>query len=272
MGRKTDTRKTIALVDADGILYAAALASQIPCEGSALVLTTLEHCYENALERLEEQVGWAKADEAFIILSDRRNFRTDILPSYKGQRKASERPKLLDALRAKMVEDAPYKTMLIVGLEADDVCGIAAGQFQKAGHRTIIISPDKDLLTIPGAVLTVGKKQRVLIEVDQEMADWRHRLQTLTGDTCDCYKGCPGYGPVKAEKLLAQCKQEGLTDAQTWKEIILAFEDAGLTEADCLVQAQVSRICRVTDWDPKLKEVIPFQFPTAPEPVIQKEA
>lgn len=271
---KTGNLKTIALIDADGILYAAALGGQVNCDGKPLVLTTLEHVYKDALERIETQVGWAKADDAFIILSDRTNFRTDILASYKGQRKASPRPILLDGLRAKMAEEAPFKVMLIKGLEADDVCGIAAGQLQRAGRRTVIVSPDKDLLQIPGEVLTVGKKQRALLTVTAETGDRWHMMQTLTGDTTDNYKGCPGWGPAKAERLIAQMELEEMPAWARWAEIVKCFEDAGLTEADCLVQAQVSRICRYEDWDHTAKEVILFQFPAKPalEPELRKAA
>jgi hypothetical protein len=272
--------KRIALIDADGILYAAALNGETPIgdNGEVLQLLPLEVIYRNALSRIEEQVGWAKAEDAFIILSDRRNFRTDILKpgmigspgklGYKGQRKASARPKTLDGLRNLMTEEAPYKVMLIKGLEADDVCGIAAGQLQKAGNHTVVVSPDKDLLQIPGEVCTPyrngrGPLKRMTSVVTEESANHWHQAQTLQGDTCDNYSGCPGWGPSNASYFLDACYGAGLTQAEIWEEIVQCFLMKGLTREDCLVQAQVSRILRLTDWDAEKKEPILFQFPTA---------
>ena len=255
-----NNRDRFALIDADGILYAAALEGQVMVDGKPHQMTTVDYIYGRALERIRDQMSWAEAEEGFIVLSDRRNFRHDILPSYKGQRKTSERPILLDDLRARMVEDAPYRVQLIKGLEADDVCGISAGALQRAGKDTVIVSPDKDLLTIPGKVLTIGRnRQRALIQVTLEMADWKHRMQTMTGDVVDNYKGCPGMGASKAERLLASLP--GASDADTWAAIVKCFVKAGLTEADCLVQARVSRILRVSDWDAEAKEPILFELP-----------
>lgn len=257
VGNKTDR---FALIDADGILYAAALEGQVMVDGKAHQMTTVDYIYGRAVERIEDQMSWAEAEEGFIVLSDRRNFRHDILPSYKGQRKATDRPLLLDGLRAMMVEKAPYRVQLIKGLEADDVCGISAGALQRAGKVTVIVSPDKDLLQIPGLVLSIGRsRQRALIEVTQEMADWQHRMQTLTGDTTDNYKGCPGIGAAKAERLLASLA--GACPEDIWAAIVKCFVKVGLTEADCLVQARVSRILRVTDWDAEAKEPILFELP-----------
>jgi DNA polymerase-1 len=259
--------KRIALIDADGILYAAALAGETSCDGTQLQLLDVEYVYKDCLARIEKLVGEVEADDAFIILSDRRNFRYDIFPEYKANRKGGPRPLMLDDLRAMIVEEAPYKTWLIEGLEADDVCGIAAGTLMAAGRETVICSPDKDLLQIPGLVYgprlntkTGGKLQ--VVRVTEEEGDDFHMKQTLMGDTVDGYKGCPGIGPVKARKLLEQWKAEGLTAGERWKEIVKLYEASGLTEGEALVQARVSRILRVSDWDPAKKEPILWQPPT----------
>lgn len=252
-----NTRKRIALIDADGILYAAALRGETTCDGEQLQLLDLRFCYEGVMERIEALVEEVEADDAFIILSDRQNFRYDILPSYKGNRKGGTRPLLLDELRALcMLPRSPYKTMLIKGLEADDVCGIAAGTLQRAGTETVIVSPDKDLLQIPGLVYqtiatnsgTKGKRQ--IVEITEEDGDAMHYKQMLMGDPVDGYKGCPGIGAVKARTLIAGWKEAGLSKGEVWAEIVRCYEEKGLTEGEALVQARVSRILRVSDWDP----------------------
>ena len=264
---KPTAPKRIALIDADGILYAAALKGETSCDGSQLQLLDIEYVYKDCLARIEKMAEAVDADDAFIILSYRRNFRYDIFPEYKANRKGGPRPLMLDELRARITEDAPYKVWLIEGLEADDVCGIAAGTLMKAGRETVIVSPDKDLLQIPGLVYqvpatnskTAGKKQ--IVEVTEEAGDEFHMKQVLMGDMVDGYKGCPGVGPVKARTLLAEWKADGLTDAARWAEIVKLYEASGLTEGDALVQARVSRILRLSDWDAATKQPILWSPP-----------
>ena len=254
-------RKRIALVDADGILYAACLRGETVCDGQQLQLLTLDAVFKRAVEEIEDAISAVKADDAFVCLSDRRCFRADILPTYKGQRKATPRPLLLDDLRARFVDDSPYKVLLIRGLEADDVCGISAGRLQQAGSESVIISPDKDMLQIPGLLWT-GRKAGIF-EVTEESGDRFHMKQTLTGDTVDNYKGCPQWGEKRAGELLDQFAVAELSPAECWEEIVKRYEEAGLTREDCLVQARVSRILRFSDWDPEAKEPILFEFPVS---------
>lgn len=261
-------RKLTALVDADGILYAAALKAETVCDGKQLALTPLSRVYKEAVDRLEYQVEKAGGTDCFVCLSDRSSFRVALLPTYKAQRKSSPRPLMLDALRAKFTDDSPYTVLLIKGLEADDVCGISAGRLNHAAGATVsvIVSPDKDLLQVPGLVCTPTQDGKFPVRIITEHGgdDW-HMMQTLMGDVCDNYKGCPGWGAIKAGELIDQFNEAGLSPAERWEEIIVRFEQAGLTADDCLTQARVSRILRATDWDDKAKEPVLFEFPVEAE-------
>lgn len=269
--------KLIALIDADGILYAAALNGQVKCGDDVLVMTSVEHVFKDTRERIEKEVTAVETamgrdvDEVFICLSDRRNFRHNILESYKGQRKASERPRLLDGLRKMMDEEGPHTVMLIEGLEADDVCSISSGTLRAAGAETVVVSPDKDLLQVPGYNLCKHKGTHYLTEVTQQAADDWHIYQTLVGDTCDNYKGLPGWGARKAGDLLDLMNLAGLSLAEKWATVVDLYEESGLTAGDCLVQARVSRMLRSEDWDRVAKEPILFEFPPLPH-VVEKEA
>lgn len=251
--------KRIAFLDADGILYAAALKGVTKCDGEQLQVLDDEFIYRDALERAE---GWAEwlgdCDKVFLCLSARTNFRTRILPSYKENRKEGTRPITLDALRTRVVEDGlgDFKVYLIQDLEADDVCGIMATTFQAAGYETVIVSPDKDLLQVPGMVLTPkpSGKDPVFSEVTKATADRWHLYQTLVGDTVDNYKGCPGIGSAKAEAFLEAMDQMGYAPEVRWKEVVALFEAKGLTEEDAYVQARVARILTVDYWDTNKKE------------------
>lgn len=255
-------RRRIAIIDADGIVYANCLKGQVSLDGDLLAILTPEFVYAEVMRQLDNLIDAAKCEDAYIVLSDRHNFRYDIMPSYKANRKDKKRPVLLDALRALLVEKAPYKTMLIKGLEADDVCAIISGQLRLTHDiQPIIVSPDKDLLQVPGITVqpSLSKGKTIYTEHIITVADgdrW-HIMQTLMGDTADGYAGCPGVGYVKAAKLCA----ENPDPADRWLAVVAAFEEKGLTEEDALLQARVARMTRLSDWNADKKEVILWQPP-----------
>jgi len=250
------TKNRIAIIDADGLLFAAALQGQTSCDGVAMEMRPVGKSLANFYQRVDEVMEAVDAEECYLCFSDRRNFRYDILPSYKGQRKSSERPLQLDELRGLVSEDSPHRVFLIKTLEADDVCGIMADTLRKAGRETVVVSPDKDLLQVPGLLYT-GKGK--VTEVTEETAERWHMMQTLQGDTCDNYKGLPGWGAAKAGVLMDLIVN--LPTVEKWQFIISAFEASGFTEEDCLVQARVSRILRLSDWDAKEKKIRQWNFP-----------
>lgn len=256
---KVPPEKRIGLLDADGILYAAALKGQIDVDGEVLQLLDDEAIYQDALDRAAHWASWLgdEVGQLFLVLSARDNFRYRILPTYKGNRQEGSRPIALDRLRARFLEEegthpGGFSVMLIDGLEADDVCGIASTTFQARGYEAVIISPDKDLLTIPGMVLTPKARGVVFSELSEERAAGYHLYQTMVGDTTDHYKGIPGVGPRKAAEVLDTF--EGPKDR--WEAMVALAAEKGLTEEDLLVQARVARILRAKDWDATLKAPI----------------
>ena len=74
----------------------------------------------------------------------------------------------------------------------------------------------------------------------------------LPGDTVDGYPGCKGVGPVAAKRLLSESGED------RWQAIVTAYEKTGATAEDALIQAQIARICRASDFNFKTKEVIPW--------------
>jgi DNA polymerase-1 len=69
--------------------------------------------------------------------------------------------------------------------------------------------------------------------------------QALVGDTSDNYPGLKGFGPVKAEKLLA----EHHTLPAMWSAVVGAYRKAGGTFGDALLNARMARILRYGDYD-----------------------
>lgn len=246
------------LIDGDVVAYRFASAAETKHEWDAGNITydsNLPKAKAEArafLNYLQERLA---ATSYVITLSDpsRRYFRHDILPSYKSHRTQGRVPEGLSEVKAFLRDE--FESITMDTLEADDVMGIlATKQGWASGHEKVIVTYDKDLLTIPGKHFN-PKKDTVVHTVSTEWADYNHLYQTLIGDTCDGFKGCPGIGPVKAVKLLYPLIN---SPKEMWSAVVEVYAKKGLTEADALVQAQVARICRASDFNFETKRAIPW--------------
>lgn len=244
---------TTLLVDADIVAFQFAAAAQESYQWDedtrSLHAEPLETVTPMVDAFLAELKGKLKADEILICLScaHEENWRLGVLPTYKGNRDYDNRPVHLGAIKAYLAEN--YRSYSRPTLEADDVMGILSTHPKLVPGRKIIVSEDKDMKTIPGWLFN-PRKHTAPVLVPEHEADYWHLYQTLAGDSTDNYKGCPGIGPVKAEKALT-C----LSPAERWAVVVSLYESKGLTEEDALVQARVARICRHTDYDFKEKQV-----------------
>lgn len=251
-----------ALIDADILAYQAAAVSEqaVDWEDGLWTLHAFEQdairAFETTLKSILEKV---EADEYYLAFSDKDNWRKSVLPTYKANRSGVRKPLLLKFLR-----DYGYKThpsLQIPELEGDDILGIYATMSEPHKPDYVICSIDKDLKTIPGKHYNFGRNE--FFEINPHKADYWHMVQTLTGDATDGYAGCPGIGPVTAEKILQKALDEGTPWANSqqlreiyWKHVVAAYEKAGLGEEEALVQARVARILRSEDFDDITKKVI----------------
>jgi len=238
----------IALIDGDILVYQAAAVAEKPVDwGDGLWTLHAEEeeawaHFQSALNVTLEAVG----TETFILaFTDKKNFRKDVLPTYKSNRTGVRKPMLLPYLRSRA--EARYVCQTMEGLEGDDVLGIIATKEPKGDY--VICTIDKDLKTIPCKHYNFGTKE--FFETDVETSDKYHLLQTLTGDTTDGYKGCPSIGIKTAEKILQDIKPEDM-----WEAVVSTYAKAGLGEEEALTQARVARILRATDYNFNTKEVI----------------
>lgn len=239
-------KKTEALIDGDILVHRVAAAVEIPWEWDDDVWTLhadarlAKHLLDVEIASIREKLG-GKSVAVTICLSSPNNWRNTILPSYKSNRK-TRKPMVYKDLRAYVA--STYDVAVLPTLEADDVMGIMATEPKKKNR--IIVTIDKDLGTVPGVHFNPDKDAQVRVITEDE-ANYAHMMQTLCGDATDGYAGCPGVGPKKAETILSM--------GRSWHLIAQAFEKAGLTEADALVQARVARILRHGEFNAKTAEV-----------------
>lgn len=190
----------IALIDMDLVVFRCAASAENDDLGIAIYRA--EELLDNILQK-------TNATEYKAYFSSKTNFRKEIYPEYKANRKA-EKPIHLDELRKYAIE----KLSAIVspdGLEADDMLGI---EQDKIEYKTIICTLDKDLLQIPGKHFSweIGganwNRPDTWIEQSELEGMRLFYEQCIKGDPTDNIKGIPGKGKVFASKALKDCKTE----------------------------------------------------------------
>jgi len=242
---------TTLLIDGDIFIYKACVAAQVAADfgegqwGLAADLPTAIQHFDDKMEHLQVQL---QADKVCIALSDKANFRKEIMPSYKSNRKDTQRPLLLEPLR-QHVHDS-YGFFERPQLEADDVLGILATNNKVITGDKIVVSSDKDMRTIPCLLFNPDHMEEPEL-ISEKQADYSFHVQILTGDRVDGYGGCPSVGKVKAAKLLADSDPQDY-----WPIIVEQYEKAGLEEEDALTTARVARILRTRDYNYKEKQPI----------------
>lgn len=260
------------LIDGDILVVStgAALEEEVDWGDDVWTLTCdvgkVKRTVLDTIRRLEADL---QADQSIITLSKGLTFRHEIYPHYKAGR--SRKPVGTNEVKRWLIEEhgAKFKP----GIEADDVMGILATNPRIIPGEKIIVSQDKDMLTIPGLIYRNGE----VTEVSPGEAEFNWLKQALTGDVTDGYPGCPGMGPVTAETCLngrlgweeythtiASGKRKGETEQRwrtipmptMWEAVVSQYQRAGLTADDALLQARLARILHNNDYDHQKKEPI----------------
>lgn len=229
------------LVDGDIVAYTAATKAETPVNWGDGLWTL--HAYEQDVQaEIDETMSklFAEANSTGVVtaLSDQDNFRKQVDPTYKANRKNVRKPMLLQYAKDYMYDE--YNGAVWPNVEADDVLGILGTE----EDDTIIWSIDKDLQTIPGTHLIDGD----VVTITDEQADYWFYYQTLVGDLTDNYSGCPKVGPKTAEKILA--------DNPSWDAVVVAYLKAGLSEDVALTQARLARILRAGEYNKQTGEAV----------------
>jgi len=243
-------KERVAVIDADIILYKACRVAEeeVNWGDDQWVLWSDLNKVKTIID---DQVGLIveemKAARSILCFSDTKNYRKEINPEYKANRRGGRKP-LCFTGALQYCKDT-YENRQFSNLEADDVIGIIATT-DNLLNEYVIVSEDKDLLTIPG--LHWNLKTKEIFSLSEKEADFNFYNQTLTGDTVDNYKGCPNVGKVTAEKLLRSALTKG---ENLWETVVTRFEKAGLKEEDAILNARMARILRKCEYNRTTEEV-----------------
>lgn len=156
------------------------------------------------------------ADYTAIALdSSRQTFRSEIYKAYKENRES-----MPDDLRSQipilynLIDALGITRIVLDNYEADDIIGCIAQNNKKENIKTIIYSPDKDILQLVDYNTSViaSNKDNELIEYDTNMVKEKRGvypnqiidLLSLMGDASDNIPGVKGIGEKTALKLLEE--------------------------------------------------------------------
>ena len=200
------------LVDGDIVAYRAAFATQdlFPEDATGKVDELIGYILSETID-----LPFPTASEFEVYLTGRGNFRYDIAKSheYKGNRKSVEKPIHLPTTRHWL--EQKYSAIVSEGEEADDLISKRAAELD---YNCVVASIDKDMLQLPCWHYNFGRGEWSKVGEFEGLKFFY--TQILTGDTADNIVGLFRVGPVKAGKILSDCK----TEDDLWEAVVKAYD------------------------------------------------
>lgn len=244
-------KKRTAVIDGDMIVYRAGFSSEREIKWSDDIWTLQSSEKEMQIiinDLINYIVEQTEAEDYLMAFSSARNFRYQLFPEYKANRKTKRKPLGIKSITNWSMEN--HNGIMWNNVEADDVAGMLCSN----NPDMVAVSGDKDFGTLPCEwfnFLTATTSYTT-----KEEADYNHLCQALSGDSVDGFSGARGIGSIGAKKLLDK-------HGATWQTVVDAYLDKGQTEEDALLNARLSYILRdknkynkkegeITLWKPQL--------------------
>ena len=202
---------SVVIVDADSIYFRAAFITKKKNEIRKIIDETM----------LEIE-GQGVASQLQVAVKGHGNFRKDVFPAYKKNRKELETDMRHALAYGHEYMKDRWEAVMADGMEADDLVCIWAYEAREMEIPYLIAGIDKDLLQIPGNHYNFKRKDHTF--VDDDTASFNLFLQCLTGDSTDNIPGIKGIGPKKGEAIL-----RGVPPRRHWDRVRAAWRghDAG---------------------------------------------
>lgn len=181
-----------ALVDGDIVAYSNAAYNEE---------RGWNRCRDDIDNMVARILHTTNSDTYTIYISGPNNFRYDVNPNYKANRKGKPDPTYRQDANAYLVER--YGAAVTIGYEADDALSMAGSAL---GAECTICSIDKDLKQIAGRHYNWRTDDFDLIDPLDGLRFFYRQL--LIGDTADHLFGVDGIGKVKAGRIINNLESE----------------------------------------------------------------
>lgn len=139
-------------------------------------------------------------DRLELFLTGKGNFREALatIKGYKANRDPTHRPVHYKSIRRYLRNR--WGATVVDGYEADDAVAMAAHEDGYDPERVIIVTCDKDLLTVPGLQYNYQKKTFITVTGRDALVAFYRQL--VTGDATDNIGGAFRAGSTAAEKFI----------------------------------------------------------------------
>lgn len=146
------------IVDLNQVMIANLMAQIGNHTNLAIKEDLFRHMVLNALRGYKQQ--FPDGGELVIAADEKKSWRKQVFPPYKGNRKKAREESELDwnqiftilnKVRDELKTYSPYKVLVVPGAEADDIIGtlcIAHGRLIQMGEPIYILSGDKDFVQL----------------------------------------------------------------------------------------------------------------------------
>ena len=215
----------------------------------------------NAIKLLQDSLEEFSGRTTEYFVTGKRNFRYDIAPDYKGNRKGGRVPKNLTACKSHLMK---IGAVLNTDLEADDAVICRAKELERVGIPFVIVGCDKDLLQIPGIFYDPFSKKRTV--VTKEEARFHLWKQIAIGDSTDNIRSAKGVGPATFKKWFKDVDWELHTDWDLLCMMIGLYKSKVKQEEG---ESENNYTCRIMMWVKTVASLVflrrapdePYQLP-----------
>lgn len=215
--KKSNARLRILLIDASNYIHRGYWAVEALSNKDGFPTNAIKGTINIILKDIKE----LKPDRVVICFDKggKKNWRSEIYPEYKRS-EARVKQKEDDTYENIRPQFKPIKRLLKAmgfrtigkkGVEADDLMGTLAIQFEEEGHEVLISTNDKDLaaMVTPNVFIVTAKERELLDPVGIKMKYGVKPAQIvdylmLLGDKVDNIPGVDKCGPATAAKWLSQ--------------------------------------------------------------------
>ena len=203
----------LCIIDCDPLVYRCGFSvEKYDKEADILTVEPAKHAFYNINSMFRYCLKMSETDnyKGFLTASDKSNFRFQLFPEYKANRKDARRPFYYNEIRDFLVKR--WSAEIVSGLEADDACSVTQCAYNPFGFdpeagTSIVWSFDKDFNNIPGWHGNFVTKEIYYISPLEALKHFY--LQILTGDNSD---GIPrvrkGWRQKEAEQAINYCTTE----------------------------------------------------------------
>lgn len=247
-------------LDSDSVVYKVGFACEDKDTGTVAPLSHVLHSTKLWVENVINR--FPGAEYTLYLTDGPSNFRLDLYPEYKANRKAPK-PKLYHAIRDYLVEK--WGAVVIEGMEADDAVAIALHKDSEA----VCVSDDKDLKTVAGKHFSPREAEAGVVEISELEALRFFYTQLLTGDAVD---NIPGVGALpddmwekwelpKRKGVGVKSAQHILTDAENEWEMFERVRECYSDDERMLLHGRLLHMTRELD---EAGKPILWEFPKEP--------